>query len=117
MIHLKRAYDDPEAADGRRYLVDRLWPRGVKKEVLHLEGWLKDVAPSDALRRWFNHDPEKWQSFQQRYRKELDAKPERWQPLLVAARQGDITLVYGARDREHNNAVVLQAYLQEQLSL
>lgn len=115
MIHLKRAYEDPERTDGRRYLVDRLWPRGVKKEVLQLEDWLKDVAPSDELRRWFGHDPEKWPAFQQRYREELDERPETWQPLLDAARQGDITLVYGARDTEHNNAMVLKAYLQARL--
>jgi uncharacterized protein YeaO (DUF488 family) len=116
MIHLKRAYDETETADGRRFLVDRLWPRGVKKEGLALDGWLKEVAPSDELRRWFDHDPQKWLAFQQRYRDELDAKPESWQPLLMAAGEGDLTLVYGARNREHNNAAALKAYLEEQIA-
>lgn len=115
MIHLQRAYDEPITAGGRRFLVDRLWPQGIKKDDLALDGWFKDIAPSDELRRWFAHDPQKWLVFQQRYRDELDAKPESWQPLLAAAGKGDITLVYGARDREHNNAVVLKAYLEEQI--
>lgn len=116
MIHLKRAYDEPEKADGRRFLVDRLWPRGVKKKDLALDGWPKDAAPSTELRRWFGHDPQKWPEFQQRYRSELDGKPESWQPLLTAAREGNITLVYGTRDMEHNDAVVLKAYLEEKLA-
>jgi uncharacterized protein YeaO (DUF488 family) len=116
MIQLKRAYDEPEPADGRRFLVDRLWPRGVKKEALALDGWLKEVAPSDELRRWFDHDPQKWPTFQQRYRDELEAKPESWQPLLTAAGEGDLTLVYGVHDREHNNAVALKAYLEERIA-
>lgn len=115
MIHLQRAYDEPITAGGRRFLVDRLWPRGIKKDDLALDGWFKEIAPSDELRRWFAHDPQKWLVFQQRYRDELDAKPESWQPLLAAAGEGDITLVYGARDREHNDAVVLKAYLEEQI--
>lgn len=116
MIHLKRAYDQPAAADGGRYLVDRLWPRGLKKADLQLVAWLKDVAPSAELRRWFAHDPEKWPEFQRRFRQELAEKPESWRPLLIAARQADITLVYGARDLSHNNAVVLKAYLEDQLA-
>ncbi len=113
MIHLKRAYDEPEKGDGRRFLVDRLWPRGVKKEALALDEWCKAVAPSNDLRRWFGHDPQKWPEFQKRYRTELDANPESWQPLLTAVNAGDITLIYAARDSEHNNAVVLKAYLEE----
>ena len=116
MIHLKRAYDEAEPADGRRFLVDRLWPRGIKKEALALDGWLKEAAPSDRLRRWFDHDPQKWALFQQRYRDELNAKPQSWQPLLMAANKGDITLVYSAHDRGHNNAVVLKAYLEERIT-
>lgn len=116
MIRLKRAYDEPEAADGRRFLVDRLWPRGVKKEKLQLEAWLKEVAPSDELRNWFGHDPERWAEFQQRYRAELDQKPESWQPLLAAAREGDVTLIFSARDRQYNNAVALKAYLEGKLA-
>ncbi len=114
-IRLKRAYDAPEISDGPRFLVDRLWPRGVKKEVLKLDGWLKELAPSDELRRWFGHDPAKWQEFQSRYERELDGKPEVWLPLLEAARQGKITLIYGARDDQHNNAVALKAYLERNL--
>lgn len=115
MIHLKRAYDEPETADGRRFLVDRLWPRGRKKEALLLAGWVKNVAPSHELRRWFGHDPEKWVDFQQRYRDELDRNSESWQPLLTAVRESDITLVYSAKDTVHNNAVVLKTYLEAQL--
>lgn len=116
MIYLKRAYDEPKPDDGQRFLVDRLWPRGVKKEDLLLAGWFRDVAPSDELRLWFGHDPEKWPDFQESYRKELDENPDSWRPLLTAAREGDITLVYGARDTAHNNAVALKAYLEEQLT-
>lgn len=85
MIKVKRAYEDPAPEDGRRFLVDRLWPRGVKKEALQLDGWLKEVAPSDDLRRWFDHDPDRWEGFKQRYSAELDEQPERWRPLLEAA--------------------------------
>jgi uncharacterized protein YeaO (DUF488 family) len=115
MIQVKRAYDAAESKDGAQYLVDRLWPRGVKKEALHLEGWLKDVAPSDELRRRFSHDPSKWDEFQRRYSAELDRNDQTWQPLLQAARRGNITLLYGARDTQHNNAVALKTYLEEQL--
>lgn len=115
MIQLKRAYDPPSADDGARYLVDRLWPRGVRKDALEIEGWLKDVAPSTELRTWFGHDPEKWREFQQRYRKELDDNADVWQPLLDAARDGTVTLVYSAKDTEHNDAVVLKALLEEHL--
>ncbi|MCX6668248.1 MAG: DUF488 family protein, partial [Methanothrix sp.] len=100
MIRLKRAYDPPEAGEGSRFLVDHLWPRGVKKEALQLDAWLKDAAPSSELRRWFGHDPAKWQEFQMCYAQELDDTPESWKPLLQAARQGDITLIYSARDEE-----------------
>lgn len=116
MIYLKRAYDEPGPDDGQRFLVDRFWPRGVKKEDLLLAGWFKNAAPSDELRRWFGHDPEKWPDFQKCYREELNENPDSWQPLLTAAGEGNITLVYGTRDTEHNNAVVLKAYLEEQLA-
>ncbi|MBX7234417.1 MAG: DUF488 domain-containing protein [Caldilineales bacterium] len=112
MIRVKRAYDTAEAADGERFLVDRLWPRGVTKEVLRLAGWLREVAPSDELRRWFGHDPDRWAEFQRRYGAELDGKPESWQPLLEAAARGDITLVYGTKDTQHNNAAALKSYLE-----
>jgi len=113
MITIKRVYDRPEPTDGTRFLVERLWPRGMKKDTLRLDGWLKEVAPSDALRRWFGHDPAKWQEFQRRYFAELDSKPEAWQPILKAAQRGNVTLLYSARDTEHNNAVALKAYAEK----
>jgi len=112
MFKLKRAYDDPEASDGLRYLVDRIWPRGVKKDALKLDGWIKDVAPSSQLRQWFGHDPQKWTEFRKRYFAELDKKPEAWRPLLEAGRKGTVTLVYSAQDSQHNNAVALAEYLR-----
>lgn len=115
MITIQRAYDSPIKDFGKRYLVDRIWPRGIKKEKLALAAWEKDAAPSNELRRWFGHDPAKWDEFQRRYAEELDANPAGWQPLLAAAKQGDILLLYGARDTEHNQAVVLKAYLEAKL--
>jgi uncharacterized protein YeaO (DUF488 family) len=115
-IALKRAYDVPAKTDGQRLLVDRLWPRGVKKEKLHLDDWLKTVAPSDQLRKWFGHDAAKWPEFQRRYFAELNEHPESWRPLaeeLAAGRH--VTLVFGASDTEHNNAVALKAYLDRKL--
>ncbi len=116
MIRVKRAYEPAAPGDGTRFLVDHLWPRGLKKEALHAEGWLKEVSPSDRLRHWFQHDPAKWEEFQRRYFAELDEKPEAWQPLLQAARKGEVTLLYSARDTEHNNAVALKAYLESRKS-
>lgn len=112
MVRTKRVYDPPDHADGTRFLVERLWPRGMKKAALQLDGWLKEVAPSDALRRWFGHDPTKWEEFQRRYFAELDDKPTAWQPIVGAARQGNVTLLYSTRDPECNNAVALKAYLK-----
>ena len=112
MIRVKRVYDPPDHGDGTCFLVERLWPRGVKKETLQLDGWLKEVAPSDALRRWFGHDPAKWEEFQRRYFAELDDKPAAWQPIVVAARQGRVILLYSARDKERNSAVALKLYLE-----
>lgn len=115
MIRLKRAYEDASDADGRRVLVERLWPRGVTRDEAHLDAWMKNVAPSTELRKWYGHVVERWPEFQRRYREELQS-PER-QPLLEdladRARKGDVTLVYGARDTEHNGAVVLRAFLGE----
>ncbi len=116
MIRIKRVYEPPSAEDGRRYLVERLWPRGLRKDALPLDGWLREVAPSDALRRWFGHDPARWEEFQRRYAAELDARPDAWRPLLEAARQGPVTLLFSARDTEHNNAVALKAYLEAKLA-
>ena len=98
--------------DGARFLVERLWPRGLSKERLHLTAWLKEVGPSTGLRQWFNHDPQKWSQFRTRYFRELDSQPESWRPILAAARRGMVTLVYSSHDEEHNNAVALKAYLQ-----
>lgn len=115
MIHVKRVYEPAAPDDGRRYLVERLWPRGLRKESLSLTGWDKEAAPSPGLRKWFNHDPARWKEFQRRYRAELNGKPETWRPLLSAAKDDNLTLLFSARDTEHNNAVVLKAFLDEQL--
>ncbi len=111
MIQTKRVYDPPEPGDGTRLLVERLWPRGMKKEALKLDAWLKDVAPSAELRRWFGHDPAKWEEFRRRYFAELDGKPEGLPSIREAAHRGNVTLLYSARDTEHNSAVALKAYL------
>jgi uncharacterized protein YeaO (DUF488 family) len=115
MIKLKRAYDRASSDDGVRFLVERLWPRGIRKAGLKLDGWLKDVAPSPALRKWFGHDPEKWPQFRQRYFRELRAHPQAIEPLLDAAREGPVTLVFSSRDTLHNNAVALREHLERQL--
>ncbi|HEY7354482.1 MAG TPA: DUF488 family protein [Terriglobales bacterium] len=113
MLKLKRAYDPPSRDDGKRVLVERLWPRGLKKNALHLDAWLKDVAPSPALRKWFSHDPRKWPEFQKRYSAELEEHPEAYEPISQAARHGPVTLVYSSRDTEHNAAVALRDHLQK----
>jgi uncharacterized protein YeaO (DUF488 family) len=110
-ILLKRAYERPAPEDGRRFLVERLWPRGVRKADLRLDGWLKEVAPSPELRRWFGHDPRKWPEFKRRYFGELRATEDALAALRDASRRGPVTLVYGARDTKHNAAVVLREYL------
>ena len=112
MVKLKRVYDPVSRTDGTRFLVERLWPRGVSKERLHLTSWLKEVAPSTELRQWFKHDPLKWSAFRTRYFRELDSRPESWRPIHSAARRGMVTLVYSSHDEEHNNAVALKEYLQ-----
>jgi uncharacterized protein YeaO (DUF488 family) len=113
MIKVKRAYETAETADGPRYLVDRLWPRGVTKAALEIEDWFKDVAPSNELRRWFQHDPRKWDEFRKKYFAELEKNPEAWAGLAKAARKKSITLVYSAHDSEHNNAVALAEFLKK----
>jgi uncharacterized protein YeaO (DUF488 family) len=112
MLKLKRAYDPAAKADGTRILVERLWPRGLSRAKVHVDTWLKDVAPSTELRKWFGHDPEKWPQFRERYFRELDARPEAWQQILSKARRGLVTLIYSSHDTLHNNAVALQEYLQ-----
>jgi uncharacterized protein YeaO (DUF488 family) len=113
MIRLKRAYDQPAAADGFRVLVERLWPRGVKKEAAALDLWLKDVAPSTELRQWFGHEPARWEEFRRRYREELQGRPAALAVLREKVRAGEVTLVYGSRDEEHNAAVALKQFLEE----
>lgn len=110
-IRIKRVYEAPAPADGLRVLVDRLWPRGVAKEAARIDHWLKEVAPSDELRRWFGHDPERWEGFRERYVEELDRNVEAVALLREWARGGTLTLVYGARDEEHNQAVALRDFL------
>jgi uncharacterized protein YeaO (DUF488 family) len=112
MIQLKRVRDPSAKADGVRFLVERLWPRGVKKEELKLDAWLKNVAPSTELRKWFSHDPARWQEFQRRYRAELDQHPEAWQPILDAANESGVTLLFSSHDAARNNAVALKEYLE-----
>ena len=116
VLKLKRVYEDIERSDGVRFLVERLWPRGMKKAQLKLDAWLKDVAPSDSLRRWFGHDPLKWNEFQKKYRAELSDNPDAWKPILEAAKRGHVTLLYSSRDREHNNALVLKSFLEEHIA-
>ena len=111
MIRIKRAYEPPARGDGRRLLVERLWPRGMRKEALLLDAWVKEVAPSTELRKWFSHRVDRWTEFQRRYRRELSAHRDAWSAILEASRRGPVTLVYSAHDPEHNAAVVLRDYL------
>ncbi len=113
-VNLKRVYEPAARSDGSRFLVERLWPRGVSKEAAQLDGWLKEVAPSDALRKWYGHDPEKWEKFRQRYFMELSKAPERLAPLREAARRGPVTLVFAAKDPELSNARVLREFLERE---
>jgi uncharacterized protein YeaO (DUF488 family) len=115
MLKVKRVYEAAEAEDGARFLVERLWPRGIKKEKLKMEAWLKNISPSASLRRWFGHDALKWSQFQERYRAELEANPDSWKPILEAARHGNVTLLYSARDTEHNSALLLKSFLEQYL--
>lgn len=112
MIKIKRAYDEASDDDGYRILVGRLWPRGVTKERAAIDLWLKDVAPSTALRKWFRHDPKKWDAFRERYRKELESKQGDIEIIMRKAKEGTVTLIYSARDREHNAAVALKEYIE-----
>ena len=111
MIRIRRAYEPAARGDGRRLLVERLWPRGMRKEALRLDAWVKDVAPSTELRKWFSHRVDRWTEFQRRYRRELSAHRDAWSPILEASKRGPVTLVYSAHDPEHNAAVVLRDYL------
>jgi len=115
VIALKRVYDQEDPNDGARFLVERLWPRGVRKQSLRLDGWLKDAGPSAELRKWFHHDPKKWPEFRRRYFAELDRAPEVLKPIREAARKGAVTLLYSSRDAQHNNAVALKDYLNRKM--
>lgn len=110
-IKVKRIYEEPKKADGYRILVDRLWPRGIKKEEAEIDLWLKEIGPSDSLRKWFNHDAKKWTEFQKRYSKELANKEELINIIKKEAKKGTVTLLFGTKETEHNNAVALQNFL------
>ena len=112
MIQIKRVYEAESEEDGARFLVERLWPRGIRKEDLAIEGWLKDLAPSAELRKWFNHDPAKWDEFCRRYFRELGKHAIVWRPLLSRARRGRVTLVFSAHDTKYNNAIALTKFLE-----
>jgi uncharacterized protein YeaO (DUF488 family) len=116
MLRLKRAYDPVSRTDGTRFLVERLWPRGLSKATLHVDAWIKDVGPSTELRKWFSHDPDKWPRFRTRYFRELDSRPDAWRPIVSAARRGTVTLIYSSHDQQHNNAVALKDYIRSKMS-
>lgn len=114
MIQIKRVYQDPDPRDGLRVLVDRLWPRGLSRERARVDRWEKDLAPSDELRRWFGHDPARWSEFRKRYQEELHGQSELVGELAGCAARGDVTLLFAARDEEHNNVVVLKELIEKQ---
>ncbi len=113
VIRIKRTYEPRARGDGRRILVERLWPRGMKKDALQVHAWIKEVAPSTQLRKWFGHRPERWREFRRRYKNELRASADAWSPILDVSKRGTVTLLYSAHDVEHNGAVVLREYLME----
>jgi uncharacterized protein YeaO (DUF488 family) len=114
MIRIKRVYDLPSKEDGYRMLVDRLWPRGLTKEKAKIDLWLKEIAPSNELRKWFSHDPEKWEEFRHRYSKELAKKQELLRKIMqLEGEKGVITLLYSTKETEHNNVVALQGFLKK----
>lgn len=114
MLRLKRVYEEAEEGDGFRILVDRLWPRGVSKEDAALDLWLKEVAPSDPLRRWFSHDPSRWEEFKESYFRELEGKEEELNRIRSLLGEGDVTLLFASKDKERNNAVALAEYLRKE---
>ena len=114
MFQVKRVYDPPDAGDGTRVLVDRIWPRGLTKSEVSMDLWLKEIAPSTALRKWYGHDPARWQEFCRRYAGELDENPQLTTLLKVRSGEGIVTLLYSARDSRHNQAVALKAYMERQ---
>ncbi len=116
LVSVRRIYEKPSIVDGKRILVDRLWPRGVKKSTANIDLWMKDIAPSDALRQWFNHSPEKWIEFKKRYRRELDSS-ERLDQLVDIIKKNDVTILFAARDMKHNNAVALISFIRNKIKI
>ncbi len=112
-LKIKRAYEEADDSDGKRVLIDRLWPRGVSRETAQIDLWMREIAPSTELRKWFGHDPAKWEAFQSRYNDELDSNPELVDTIRTMAMAGQVTLIYAAKDEEHNDAVVLLNYLKK----
>jgi len=112
-LNIKRAYEEADDSDGKRILIDRLWPRGVSRETAQIDLWMREIAPSTELRKWFGHDPAKWEAFQSRYNDELDSNPELVDTIRTMAMAGQVTLIYAAKDEEHNDAVVLLNYLKK----
>jgi uncharacterized protein YeaO (DUF488 family) len=115
MMRIKRVYDEPEESDGFRILVDRLWPRGLSKEKAKIDLWLKDIAPSNELRKWYEHDPEKWPEFKKRYYNELNGKKELVDSIIKKTRKGTVTLLYQTRETRLNNAAALKEYIETRL--
>lgn len=115
MIQLKRVYDASSSADGTRFLIERLWPRGIRKTSLRLDAWLKEAGPSHELRKWFSHDPKKWNEFRRRYFHELNRNAKALNPILQTARRRRVTLLFSSHDTEHNNAVALKQYLESKM--
>ncbi len=115
MLKIKRVYDPPSAGDGKRILIDRLWPRGLRKDNAKIDAWIKEAGPATELRKWFNHEPEKWKGFKQRFFAELDAKPDVVSEIIGLARKGTVTLLFGSKEERFNNAVALKEYLEARM--
>ncbi len=116
-IRVKRVYEAPEKEDGYRALVDHLWPRGMKKEDAHIDRWFKEIAPTDELRKWFGHEPEKWEEFKRQYFQELDGRSEALSQLAKIAARGTVTLLFAAKNEKLNNAVALKEYIERKFSV
>jgi uncharacterized protein YeaO (DUF488 family) len=116
MVKIKRVYDPPVPDDGKRILIDRLWPRGLKKEGARIDKWIKELAPSTELRKWFNHEPEKWGEFRKRFFSELRGKRDAVDVIVNAARKGPVTLLFGSKEKRFNNAVALKEYIEAKMN-
>ncbi len=112
MLKIKRVYDPPAQADGKRILIDRLWPRGLKKEDARIDEWMKEIAPSNELRQWFSHDPEKWVEFKRKFFKELDRQRTSVETIVGLSKKGTVTLLFGSKEERYNNAVALKEYIE-----